>query len=135
MKNVLYGSFPWSTGSSQGAGTTFHCQISLAFLILGHFHVVVSSSVMSDSLRPYGRGSSVHGISQAGILEWVAISASRGSSQSGGQTCISCIGRRILYRCASREARRFTYLSFVTLTFEESSVSTQPPNTQLFPCT
>ena len=28
-------------------------------------------------------GSSVHGISQAGILEWVAISSSRGSSQPG----------------------------------------------------
>ena len=28
-------------------------------------------------------GSSVHGISVAGILEWIAISSSRGSSQSG----------------------------------------------------
>ena len=38
--------------------------------------------------------SSVHGISQAGILEWVAFSFSRGSSQLRDQTCISCIGRR-----------------------------------------
>ena len=30
-------------------------------------------------------GSSVHGISQAGILEWVAIFSSRGSSQSKDQ--------------------------------------------------
>ena len=36
--------------------------------------------VVSDSLRPYGP-SSVHGILQARILEWVAISSSRGSSQ------------------------------------------------------
>ena len=45
-------------------------------------------------------GSSVHGIFQARILEWVAISYSRGSSQSRDQThisCISCIGRRIFF--------------------------------------
>ena len=35
-------------------------------------------------------GSSVHGISQARILEWVAISFSRGSSWSRGQTHFSC---------------------------------------------
>ena len=42
-------------------------------------------SVVSNSLRPHGLcsppGSSVHGIFQAGILEWVVISYSRGSSQ------------------------------------------------------
>ena len=35
-------------------------------------------------------GSSVHGISQARILKWVAISFSRGSSQPRDQTCASC---------------------------------------------
>ena len=45
-------------------------------------------------------GASVHGISQARILEWVAISYSRGSSRSRNQTCVSsifCTGRQILY--------------------------------------
>ena len=45
-------------------------------------------------------GFSVHGISQARIVEWVAISYSRGSSPTRDQTCISfipCIGRQILY--------------------------------------
>ena len=40
-------------------------------------------------------GSSVHGIFQARILEWVAISFSRGSSHPRDQnhlSCISCIG-------------------------------------------
>ena len=41
--------------------------------------------------------SSVHGISQARILEWVAISFSKGSSWPRGRTCISCICRWILY--------------------------------------
>ena len=43
----------------------------------------VKVSVVSDSLGPMDRsppGSSVHGILQARILEWVAIPFSRGSS-------------------------------------------------------
>ena len=36
-------------------------------------------------------GSSVHGILQARILEWVAFPFSRGSSQSRNQTQVSCI--------------------------------------------
>ena len=45
-------------------------------------------------------GSSVHGILQARILEWVAISFSRGSSRPRDQTLVSCIsgiGRQVLY--------------------------------------
>ena len=45
-------------------------------------------------------GSSVLEILQARIWEWVAISYSRGSSWPRDQTptsCVSCIGRRILY--------------------------------------
>ena len=41
--------------------------------------------------------SSVHGISQAKILEWVAISFSRGFSWPRGWTHVSCIGRLVLY--------------------------------------
>ena len=45
-------------------------------------------------------GSSVHGILQARILEWVAISSSTWSSWPRHQTCVfyvSCIGRWVLY--------------------------------------
>ena len=45
-------------------------------------------------------GSSVHGILQARILEWVAMPSSRESSQFRDQTCISFvswIGRQVLY--------------------------------------
>ena len=51
-------------------------------------------------------GFSFHGIFQARILEWVAISYSGESSQPKSQTqvsCISCIGRLILYHCATWE--------------------------------
>ena len=50
---------------------------------------------------------SVHGISQARILEWVAISSSNGSSQPRNQTHVSgvlCIGRWILFHCATWKA-------------------------------
>ena len=40
-------------------------------------------------------GSSVHGISQARVLEWVTISFSRGSSWPRGWTYVSCIGRQL----------------------------------------
>ena len=36
-------------------------------------------------------GSFVYGILQAWILEWIAISSSKGSSRPRDQTCISCI--------------------------------------------
>ena len=46
-------------------------------------------------------GFSVHGISQARILEWVAILFSRGVFWPRDQTCISWIGRWILYHWAT----------------------------------
>ena len=52
-------------------------------------------------------GSSVHKILQARILEWVAISSFRESSQPRDWTCLSyvfCIDRQILYHCATWEA-------------------------------
>ena len=54
------------------------------------------------------QSSSVHGILQARILEWVAISFSRGSSRPRDLThisCISCTGRQILYHCATCEVQ------------------------------
>ena len=48
-------------------------------------------------------GSSVHGISQARILEWIAISFSRGSSRPRNQTRVSCIAGRRFTVWATRE--------------------------------
>ena len=49
-------------------------------------------------------GSSVHEISQARILEWAAISLSRGFSWPRDQTHVSGIGSCVLYHWANREA-------------------------------
>ena len=56
--------------------------------------VSVSHSVLSSFLDPIDSSmpcSSVHVILQARILEWVAISFSRGSSIPRDQTWVSCI--------------------------------------------
>jgi len=54
----------------------------------------VGHSVVSDSCDPMDcspPGSSVHGLLQARILEWVAISFSRASSPHRDQRRISCL--------------------------------------------
>ena len=59
---------------------------------------------LCDSMDWSSPGFSVHGNFQAGILEWVAISFSRGSSQPRDQTSISRIGRQVLYHLATAAA-------------------------------
>ena len=69
-----------------------------------------SRSVMSDSLRPVDcspPSSSVHGILQARILEWLAISFSRGSSWPRDQTQFSHIAGRRFNLCTTREALKY----------------------------
>ena len=53
-----------------------------------------------DSRPP---GSSVHGILQARILEWVAVPFSRGSSHPRDQTQVSCIAGRFFAIWATRK--------------------------------
>ena len=63
--------------------------------------VVQSCPTFCDSMDGIPPGSSVHRISQARILEWVAISSFRLSSRSRNRTlvcCISCISRWMLYQ-------------------------------------
>ena len=78
-------------------------KLILKFNRLGAYHhrhvgmlsrLVMSLSDPVDYSQP---GSSVLGIFQARILEGVAISYSRATSQPRNQTCISCIGRWVLY--------------------------------------
>ena len=57
-----------------------------------------SCPTLCDLIDRSPPGSSVHGILQASILEWVATPSSRGSSQHRGQTCVtyaSCIDRQV----------------------------------------
>ena len=78
----------------------------LLHLCLSHWSTAIilvlkwSRLVVSDSLQPHDcnlPGSSVHGIFQARVLEWVAIFFSRGSSQPRDRTWVSCIVGRCVY--------------------------------------
>ena len=62
----------------------------------------------TDSSPP---GSSVHGISQARILEWVAMPFSRGSSWPRNRTRVSWIAGRFFNSWATREALFKVYYS------------------------
>ena len=53
--------------------------------------------------------STVHGILQARILEWVAIPFSRGSFWSKDQTGVSCIAGRFFTIWTTREAPMYVY--------------------------
>ena len=63
-----------------------------------------SCDPMNYSLNFSQPGSSVHGILQVRILEWVAISFSTESSQTGNWTRVSCIAGRWFTNWAMREA-------------------------------
>ena len=57
--------------------------------------VAQSCPTLCDPMDCSLSGSSVHGIFQARVLEWVAIAFSQGSSQPRNRTQVSCIaGRR-----------------------------------------
>ena len=56
--------------------------------------VAQSCPTLCDPMDCSLSGSSVHGIFQARVLEWIAISFSRGSSQPRSRTQVSCIAGR-----------------------------------------
>ena len=69
---------------------------------------MLSHSVVSNSSQPHGlypTRLSVHGISQARILEWVSISFSSGFSWLGNWTEVSCIAGGFFTIWATREAQ------------------------------
>ena len=78
-------------------------------------------SALCDPMDCSLPGSPVHGLLQARILEWVAISYSRGSSWPRDQThasCVFCIDRWLLYHWATwedskyhREKQRMFYIA------------------------
>ena len=105
----------WGRKENQGrihlpfedAGTGISCFIAFHFIVL-------SCSVMSNSLGPHDcspPGTSVHWIIQERILEWVAISTSRGSAQLRDRTLISCVSTgKFFIHWAIREVPALKYI-------------------------
>src|SRR5574340_309044 len=83
---------PWdSPGKNIGVG----CHFLLQFMKgKSESEVVQSCPTLWDPMDCSLPGSSVHGIFQARVLEWVAISFSRGSYQLRDRTRVSCIASR-----------------------------------------
>ena len=71
------------------------------YLYYGCCLVAKSCLTLCDAMDCSPPGSSVHGISQARILELVAISFCKGSSPTQELNPVSCIGRWILYHWAT----------------------------------
>ena len=69
--------------------------------------IAQSCLTLCDPMDCSPPGSSLHGILQTRILEWVAISFSRGLSQPRNQTWVSCIAGRFFTDWATREARNY----------------------------
>ena len=71
-------------------------------------------------------GSSVPGILQARILEWVTISFSQGSSQPRNRTQVSCIAGRFFTDWTTRETPLWPYLPQITQTGTEMQLGSRP---------
>ena len=78
---------------------------------------------LSDHMNCSPPGSSVHGISQARILEWVALSYSRRSTWPRDWNHITCIRRWILYYWATWEAHTHSDTHTHTHTHTHTSIS------------
>ena len=97
-----------------------HNNLLLLLLLLQLLHIIISLCLLTylcltlcDPLDCNPPGSPVLGISQARILEWVAISSSRGSSQPMDQTHVSwssCIAGKFFTHWAIRASPKCYYI-------------------------
>ena len=105
-----------------------------ACLLFTHESESDSRSVVSNSTTPWNNNNVsllFLGISQARILEWVAIPFSRGSSQARDWTQVSCIAGGFFTSWATKGSPRI--LEWVTYPF--SSWSSWPRNRTRLSCT
>jgi len=98
---------PWASLWSTHSTTSYLRFITCQALDMPAHQVSQSCPTLWDPTDCSLSGSSIRGSIPARILEWVAISSSKGSSSPSDQThvsCVSCIGRHILYHWATRGA-------------------------------
>ena len=92
---------PWDfPGKSTGVG----CHMCMLSCFESESEVAQSCPTLCDPMDGSLPGSTVHGIFQARVLEWAAISFSRVSSQTRDQTRVSCIADKRFTVWATREA-------------------------------
>ena len=86
---------------------SLNCLCSLYIMSWLAWEVTQSCLILCDPIDCNLPGSSIHGIFQARVMEWVAISFCRGSSQLRDQTWVSCIAGRHFTIWATRKACGF----------------------------
>ena len=77
--------------------------------MLSHFSHIWLCNAM-DCILP---GSSVHGILQARILEWVAMPSSRGFSHPRNWTRVSCFGRQVFFTTNATCEAWFSFIQLI----------------------
>ena len=103
------------------AAWLFNCTLKLSQLkcsksFINRYSFVTKLCLMlSDPMDCSPAGSSFHGILQARILEWVAISSSRGSSWSRNLNHVSCIDRWVLYHWVTWGAPSYDLFNWKTV--------------------
>ena len=85
------------------------CKITVCVLCVSHSVILQLCNPM-DCSPP---GSSVHGVLQARILVWVAISFSRGSSPPRSGTWVSCIAGRFFDGLSHQGSLYYIYVSII----------------------
>ena len=98
-----------------------HQQHHYAILATSHTRMIACPPVLCASSRPTScdsmncsqPGSSVHGILQASILEWVAMPSSRGSSQPRDRTQVSHFVGGFFTVWATREAQITAWVKII----------------------
>ena len=119
---------PWdSPGKNTGVG----CHFLLQYMKVKRENEVAQSYLTpSDTMDCSPPGSSVCGILQARILEWIAIPFSRGSSQPRDRTLVSCIIGRFFTIQATWEANEAQSL----LEVESFTILNPPGSNQFMSC-
>ena len=104
--------------------TCLLCATSVPSIACMHAKSLQSCPTLYDPLDCSPPGSSVHEMPQARIPEGVAISFSRESSWPTDQThvsCVSCIGRWILYHYHHLGSPWYSLVTFTMVTFTKHS--------------
>ena len=108
--NKLSNCEEWRRSASSSQSSHDKCICLLCYSIHGT-SLVAKSCLTCESMDCSLPGSSVHGIHQERILEWVAISFSRGSSWPRNLTQVSCIAGKFFTYWAMREAPFMSYIN------------------------
>ena len=107
--HVFSGGWLSCQGEECGTSACLLCQQNYVGHHRGHIpcaRSLQSCQTLCASMDCSPPGSSVHGISQARILEWAAISFSRGSFRPRDQThvsCVSCVAGRFFTTSTTEE--------------------------------